>query len=79
MPALSIRCMRPRFTAIFQPGEKYRLATCPEVPEAHGQGLTREECLRDLEGSIQSVLEYRREEALAKLGRQAEHADLEFA
>jgi predicted RNase H-like HicB family nuclease len=39
------------------------------VPEAHGQGLTREECLRDLSGSIQSVLEYLREEALARHAR----------
>ncbi|MCW5558030.1 MAG: type II toxin-antitoxin system HicB family antitoxin [Verrucomicrobiae bacterium] len=71
--------MKVRFTAIFQRGEKYLLATCPEVPEAHGQGVTREECLRDLEESIQSVLEYRRAEALAQLGEQAEHTDLVVA
>jgi predicted RNase H-like HicB family nuclease len=71
--------MKLRFTAIFQQGEKYLLATCPEVPEAHGQGLTRQECLRDLEESIQSVLGYRREEALAKLDRQIEHIELELA
>lgn len=68
--------MKLRFTAIFQQGEKYLLATCPEVPEAHGQGLTREECLRDLEESIHSVLEYRREDALAKLDHQSEHVEL---
>ena len=51
--------MKIRFTAIFQQGEKHLVATCPEVPEAHGQGLTREECIRDLEESIQSILEYR--------------------
>lgn len=71
--------MKLRFTAIFQQGEKYLLATCPEVPEAHGQGVTREECLRDLEGSIQSILEYRREDALAKLDRQIEHVELVLA
>ena len=71
--------MKLRFTAIFRQGEKYLLATCPEVPEAHGQGLTREECVRDLEESIQSVLEYRREEALAKLDGQTAHVELELA
>jgi predicted RNase H-like HicB family nuclease len=55
--------MRHQFTAIIQQGEKYLIATSPEVPEAHGQGSTREECLRDLAESLQSVLEYRREEA----------------
>ncbi len=59
--------MRNQFTAIIQRGEKYLIATSPEVPEAHGQGMTREECLRDLAGSIESVLEYRREEAMATL------------
>jgi predicted RNase H-like HicB family nuclease len=64
--------MKNQFTAIVERGEKYLIATCPEEPEAHGQGLTREECLRDLAGSIQSVLEFRREEALAGLGENRE-------
>jgi predicted RNase H-like HicB family nuclease len=55
--------MRNQFTAIIQRGEKYLIATSPEVPEAHGQGMTCEECPRDLADSIESVLEYRREEA----------------
>ena len=57
--------MKHQFTAIIERGEKYLIATCAEVPEAHGQGSTREEVRRDLAGSIQSVLEYRREEALS--------------
>jgi predicted RNase H-like HicB family nuclease len=69
--------MRNQFTAIVERGEKYLIATCPEVPEAHGQGLTREECLRDLAGSIQSVLEFRREEALADLGENREQTVVE--
>ena len=56
-----------QFTAILESGETHLIATCPEVPEAHGQGSTREEAIADLTGSIQSVLEYRREEALANL------------
>jgi len=61
-----------QFTAVIERGEKYLIATCPEVPEAHGQGMTREEALKDLADSIQSVLEYRREEALAQASREAE-------
>jgi predicted RNase H-like HicB family nuclease len=61
-----------QFTAVIEQGEKYLIATCPEVPEAHGQGTTRDEALKDLGDSIQSVLEYRREEALAQASRNAE-------
>lgn len=61
-----------QFTAVIERGEKYLIATCPEVPEAHGPGMTREEALKDLADSIQSVLEYRREEALAQASREAE-------
>ena len=71
--------MRNQFTAIIQRGEKYLIATSPEVSEAHGQGLTREECLRDLADSIQSVLEYRREEAMANLQAGFEQAVVELA
>jgi predicted RNase H-like HicB family nuclease len=51
--------MKHEFTAIIERGEQFLIATCPEVPDAHRQGTTREECLRDLADSIQSVLEYR--------------------
>jgi len=71
--------MRHHFKAIIERGEKYLIATSPEVPEAHGQGLTREECLRDLAGSIQSVLEYRREEAKANLKAGFEETVVEVA
>jgi predicted RNase H-like HicB family nuclease len=71
--------MKHQFTAIIEQGEKYLIGTCPEVPDAHGQGTTREECLRDLAGSIESVLEYRREEALANLRAGAEKTIVELA
>lgn len=71
--------MKHQFTAIVEPGEKFLIATCPEVPEAHGQGTTREEALKDLAGSIQSVLEYRRDEALANLGAGSERTVVEVA
>jgi len=66
-----------RFIAFIEKGEKYLIATCPEVPEAAGQGLTRDEALRDLADSIQSVLEYRREEALSRLATDVEKAVVE--
>ena len=53
-----------RWSALIENGEKYLIATCPEVPEAAGQGRTRREALRDLADSIQSGLDYRRDEAL---------------
>lgn len=68
-----------KFTAIIEPGEKFLIATCPEVPEAHGQGTNRDECLKDLADSIQSVLEYRREEALANLKNGSERTIVEVA
>ncbi len=71
--------MKNRFTAIVERGERWIIATCPEVPEANGQGETRETALKDLAGSIQSVLEYRREEALTKLGAGSERTVVEVA
>jgi predicted RNase H-like HicB family nuclease len=58
--------MKLQFTAIIEPGEKYLVATCPEVPEAIGQGHTREEVLEDLTASVESLLEYRREESASE-------------
>jgi predicted RNase H-like HicB family nuclease len=69
--------MKNLFTAFIEKGEEFLLATCPEVPEAAGQGITREEALRDLAGSIQSVLEYRRQEALSRLAAGVERTVVE--
>jgi len=64
--------MKLEFTAILERGEKHLIASCPEVPEANGQGKTRAAALRDLAASIQSVLEYRRQEALSHSSPNAE-------
>ena len=69
--------MKNLFTAFVEKGEEFLLATCPEVPEAAGQGTTREDALRDLADSIQSVLEYRREEALSRLAPGVERTVVE--
>jgi predicted RNase H-like HicB family nuclease len=67
--------MKNRFTAFIEKGEVFLLATCPEVPEAAGQGTTQLDALRDLSGSIQSVLDYRRQEALSRLAAGVERTD----
>jgi len=70
--------MKNRFTALIEQGEKYLIATCPEVPEAAGQGQTRKEALSDLADSIQSVLDYRRHEALSRLTANVEQTVVEI-
>ncbi len=69
--------MKNLFTAFIEKGEEFLVATSPEVPEAAGQGITREEALRNLAGSIRSVLEYRREEALSRLAAGVERTVVE--
>lgn len=48
------------------------MAICPEVPEANGQGKTREACLQDLAAAIETVLDYKREKSLEGIPRGAE-------
>jgi predicted RNase H-like HicB family nuclease len=64
--------LKLEFTAILERGDKYLIASCPELPEANGQGKTRSAALRDLAASIQSVLEYRRQEAFSQSSPEAE-------
>lgn len=70
--------MKNQFTAVIERGETLLIATCPEVPEAAGQGKTREEAIADLADAIRSILEYRREEALANLVPGVECAAVEL-
>lgn len=39
------------------------IATCAEIPEANGQGESREKAIENLQESIDFLFEYRREEA----------------
>ncbi|MCX6982648.1 MAG: type II toxin-antitoxin system HicB family antitoxin [Verrucomicrobiota bacterium] len=41
-------------------------AFCPEVPEANGQGRTKEECLASLREAVLLLMEDRREDARKK-------------
>ena len=68
--------MRDRNTAVVQRDGKWFIAFCPEVPEANGQGKTREECLQSLAAAIELVLDYRREQGLEKAPRGAEQTSI---
>ena len=52
--------MKNEFTAVLEAAEEGGyFAYCPEVPEANGQGETREEALDSLREAIALVLEDR--------------------
>jgi predicted RNase H-like HicB family nuclease len=68
--------MRNRYTAVVQRDGKWFTAFCAEVPEANGQGKTREECLDSLGAAIELVLDYRREQALERAPRGAEQTSV---
>jgi predicted RNase H-like HicB family nuclease len=59
--------MRNEFTVVIEPptdGDAWFIAYCPEIPEANGQGRTKEEVLESLREGIALALEMRREEGL---------------
>lgn len=68
--------MRNRYTAILQRDGKWFIAFCPEVPEANGQGKTREACLESLSAAIELVLDYRREKSRELAPRGAEQTSV---
>jgi predicted RNase H-like HicB family nuclease len=68
--------MRSRYTAVIQRDCKWFTAFCPEVPEANGEGKTREECLDNLAAAIELVLDYRRERGLEQAPRGAEQTSI---
>jgi len=68
--------MRNRYTAVVQRDGKWFIAFCPEVPEANGQGKTREECLESLAAAIELILDYRRERGLENAPRGAEQTSV---
>jgi len=71
--------VKPDYTAvIFKDGEWY-VSWCAEVQGANGQGRTRKECLKDLEASVETMLQYYREEALKTAPPHAEQTPLTFA
>jgi predicted RNase H-like HicB family nuclease len=56
--------VRHEFTGVFEQDGDWWIGYCPEVPEANGQGSTRDECRENLAQAIALVLEHRREEGM---------------
>jgi len=59
--------MASEFTAIIERDGDWYIAYCAEIPEANGQGRTKEEARQSLAEAIKLVLEDRREDALRGL------------
>ncbi len=53
--------MVKKYKVVIQKDGDYFIAWCPEVPEANGQGKTKEACIENLEEAIRLVLEDRKE------------------
>ena len=56
--------MHNEFTAIIEKDGEWYIAYCPEIPEANGQGRTKDETRQSLAEAIALVLEDRREDGL---------------
>jgi predicted RNase H-like HicB family nuclease len=63
--------MHNEFNAIIEKDGKWFIAYTPEVPGANGQGLTKEECLKNLSDAIQLILKDRREDVMRGLPKNA--------
>ncbi|MFZ0254075.1 MAG: type II toxin-antitoxin system HicB family antitoxin [Gammaproteobacteria bacterium] len=59
--------MSNTYTAIFERDGEWYIAYCPEVPEANGQGHTKEAARQSLASAIELILQDRREDALRGL------------
>lgn len=64
--------MKNEFTAIIERDGEWFIAYCAEIPEANGQGRTKEEARTNLAEAITLVLEDRREDALRGVPPDAE-------
>lgn len=56
--------MRNEFTAVIERDENWYIAYCPEIPEANGQGRTKDAARENLAEAIALVLEDKREDGL---------------
>lgn len=55
------------FTAVIERDGEWFIAFCPEIPEANGQGKTKEEARKSLADGIALLFEDRREDGLRNL------------
>jgi len=71
--------MKPEFSAVvFKDGDWY-VGWCLEVKGANGQGRTRKECLADIAASVETMLEYYREEGMKEAPPHAKRTTLALA
>ena len=63
--------MKNEFTAIIERAGEWYIAFCPEIPEANGQGKTKDEARESLAEAIGLILEDRREEGLRDMSPEA--------
>ena len=63
--------MQNEFTSLIEKHEHWYVGSCPEIPEANGQGETLEECRQNLADAIALVLLDKREDALREASRDA--------
>lgn len=59
--------MHNEFNAIVEKDGKWFIAYTPEVPGANGQGLTKEECLKNLADAVKLIFKDRREDVMRGL------------
>ena len=64
--------MHHEFTAVYERDDDWRVACCPEVPGANGQGRTKDEARESLAEAIRLILEVRRDEGLQGVPQDAE-------
>ena len=59
--------MHNEFTAIYERSEDWYIGYCLEIPEANGQGKTKEECRSDLACAIALILKDRLEDGMRSI------------
>lgn len=63
--------MQNEFTSLIEKHEDWYVGSCPEIPEANGQGKTVEECRQNLASAIALVFLDKREDALLDVSQNA--------
>jgi len=59
------------FHIILEKDEDWFIGYCPEVPGANGQGRTEEECRQSVLEAVELILQYRLEQAMKGLPKEA--------
>ena len=59
--------MKNEFTALLKKDGDWFIGYCAEIPNANGQGKTKDECLKNLSYAIELILEDKREDSLRSI------------